>query len=194
MKTFSILSLPIALLAAWPYLSSPKPISIVSQGPTVERLERLAHLVATRVYIADVLVGEGEGCRGAWLIKGDALLGVDLRHAQIVDRDGAAKQATIRLPLPTVFQSRVDHNKTRTWEVRRTTWVPWNADADKLRDQVMREAQQLVDSTAGSSEYVGQAQQSAETCLRAFFEELDWQVKIVWDKPVAADQPHTRKP
>ena len=37
-----------------------------SQGPTVERLEQLSHLVTMRVYIADVLTAEGDGHRGAW--------------------------------------------------------------------------------------------------------------------------------
>ena len=59
--------------------ATPDPTVVVhSQGPTVERLERLSHLVTTRVYIVDVLIGEGEGCRGAWLIKGDACVAVNL--------------------------------------------------------------------------------------------------------------------
>ena len=45
-------------------------VVVTSQGPTIERLERLSHLVTTRVYVADVLIGEGDGCRGAWLIPG----------------------------------------------------------------------------------------------------------------------------
>ena len=155
------------MTATWHYLTQPKPAPVQSQGPTIERLERLAHLVTMRVYIADVLVGEGEGCRGAWLIKGDALLGIDLSQAKIVEKDDQARRAVLRFPSPEVLQSRVDHAKTRTWEVRRTAWVPWNADADKLRDNVMYEAQKLVASAAASVENVGQAKAAAETMLRA---------------------------
>jgi hypothetical protein len=36
------------------------PITVQSQGPTIERLERLNQLVTTRVSVADVLVSEGE--------------------------------------------------------------------------------------------------------------------------------------
>jgi hypothetical protein len=57
--TFSIVVLPRLLP---PALRAP--VIVHSQGPTVERLERLSHLVTTRVYVADVLTGEGEGCRG----------------------------------------------------------------------------------------------------------------------------------
>jgi hypothetical protein len=56
-----------------------------------------------------VLVGEGEGCRGAWLIRGDALIGVDLSRAQILDKDDEARRATVRFPPPGVLQARVDH-------------------------------------------------------------------------------------
>jgi hypothetical protein len=60
-------------------------------------LEQLSQIVATRVYVADVLIGEGEGCRGAWLIKGDALIAVNPGQATIAEKDEKARRATIRL-------------------------------------------------------------------------------------------------
>ena len=86
------------------------------------------------------------------------------------------------------MQSRVDHEKTRTWEVRRTAWVPWNADADKLRDTVMREAQRLVAGAAANAQSMGQAKAAAETILRAFYQEVGWEVQVVWEghSPTAA--------
>ena len=152
-----------------------------AQGPTVERLERLSHLVTTRVCVADVLVGEAEGCRGAWLIRGDALLGINLAQVRIIERDDRAKRATLRLPLPEILQSRVDHEKTRTWEVSKTTWIPWKGDKDKLRDTVMGEAQKLVAHAAGSRENIGQAKALAEAIIRGFYEEVGWQVRVTWE-------------
>ena len=183
---FSAVGIVILTVVTWHYLSQPRPTAIISQGPTVERLQRLAHLVTMRIYIADVLVGEGEGCRGSWLIKGDALIGIDLSQARIFDKDDQARKAVLRLPQPEVLQCRVDHEKTRTWEVRRTAWVPWNADADKLRDNVMREAQKLVADAAASGEYVGQAKAAAETMLCAFYREVGWQVQVTWASRTAA--------
>ena len=40
---------------------APGPIHVQSQGPTIERLQRLSELVTMRVSVADVLVGEGSG-------------------------------------------------------------------------------------------------------------------------------------
>ena len=145
---------------------------IVSQGPTVEKLQRFSHLVTTKVLVADVLVGEGEGHVGAWLVKGDALLGVDLGRAKIVTKDDAARQATIELPLPELLQSRVDHDRTQTWQVRKTAWMPWSGDGDKLRDQVMREAQKLIAQAAGSREYIDQSKSAAAAIIAAFYEEV----------------------
>ena len=160
----------------------PKPTLFYSQGPTIERLEQLKHLVTMRVYIADVLTGEGDGHRGAWLIRGDALLGVDLGRAKILDKNEESKQATLSLPPPEVLQCRVDHERTRTWEVRRTTWVPWSGDQDKLRDNVMLEAQKLVDHAANSSENLSQARANAEAVLRGFYQEVGWHVHVTWEK------------
>lgn len=162
--------------------ATPAAFVVCSQGPTVERLERLSHLVTARVYVADVLVGEGEGCRGAWLIKGDALVGVNLGHARIAEKDEATRQALIVLPAPEVLQPRVDHQRSRTWEVRRMTWLPWNADEDRLRDEVMLQAQQLVAHAAGSNENLQQARTAAATIVKAFYEEVGWQVRVSWEE------------
>jgi hypothetical protein len=139
-----------------------------------------------------VLVGEGEGCRGAWLVKGDALVGVNLGRARIAEKDEATKEALIVLPPPEVLQPRVDHQRSKTWEVRRMTWLPWNADQDRLRDEVMLQAQQLVARAAGSNENLQQARTAAATIVKGFFEEVGWEVKVVWEEgPLAktADKP-----
>jgi hypothetical protein len=138
-------------------------------------------LVTSRISVADVLVGEGEGCRGAWLIRGDALLGVDLSRTQVLDKDDEARRATVRLPPPEVMQARGDHRRAKTWEVRRMVWLPWNADQDRLRDAVMLQAQQLVAQAAGSAESVQQAKLAAEAIIREFYAEVGWQVKVTWE-------------
>jgi hypothetical protein len=91
-----------------------------------------------------VLIAQGEGCRGAWLIRGDSLIAVNLSQAAIVEKDNATKRATIDLPPKELLQARVDHERTRTWAADRMCWLPWNAHQDRLRDDVMQQAQRLV--------------------------------------------------
>lgn len=162
------------------FMPQPQPIIIQSQGPSIEKLEQLAHLVATRVYVADVLVGEGAGCKGAWLVKGDAIVAVNLGQATVIEKTEATKRATIRLPLPEVLQARVDHTRTKTWEVRTTTWIPWTSDQDALRDAVMQHAQELVAHAAASPENIQQAKASAESAIRGFYSEVGWHVTVTW--------------
>jgi len=90
------------------------------------------------------------------------------------------KLFTIRLPQPEILQARVDHEKTRTWEVRTTTWIPWHADQDKLRDAVMLQAQRLVAQAAGSKENIEQAKRAAEVIIAGLYEQVGWNVKVVW--------------
>lgn len=156
------------------------PVVVTSQGPTVERLERLSRLVTGRVLVVDVLIGETDQCRGAWLIKGDALIAVDLDRAQITDKSEETRRATILLPKPEILQPRVDHERTRTWEVRSMAWLPWHADQDKVRDAVMLQAQRLVSQAAGSKENIDQAKRAAEVIIRAFYGEFAWDVKVAW--------------
>ncbi len=164
------------------------PVVIHSEGPTVEKLERLSQLVTTRIQIADILVAEGNGCRGSWLIKGDALLSVNLGQASITDKHEDTRQATIILPEPQVLQPRVNHERTRTWAVDRLAWMPWNADQDSLRDAVMAEAQRLVAHTASSAENLSQAKLTSETVLKGLYSEVGWNVAVKWgsDSPKAA--------
>ncbi len=163
------------------------PIVVTSQGPaTIERLERLSQLVTSRVYVADVLIGEGEGCRGAWLIRGDSLIAVNMSKATITEQDQAAKRATIRLPQPEVLQARLDHERCKTWEVKTTTWIPWHSDQDRLRDEVFLQAQRLVAQAAGSKENIEHAKRAAEIILAALFEHFGWDVKVVWEETPTA--------
>ena len=157
---------------------------VIQSGPTIERLEHLARLVVIHVYVSDVLVGEGNGCRGIWVVFGDAAISVDLSKAAIVEKDKAARRATIRLPQPAVLQARVDAERTKTFEIRTTTWIPWTADQDSLRDAVMVHAQRLVAHAAGSPDNIRQARASAETVIRSFFADVDdWKVAVTWASP-----------
>jgi hypothetical protein len=161
-------------------LPPPPPALVKSQGPTILQLEKLSQLTSSRVSIVDTLVGQSENSRGVWLLHGDALIATDLSKAVISEKDEAEKKAIIRLPQPVVVQARVNHEKTRVFEVKSTSWLPWRSDQDELRDEVMLQAQRLVASAAGSKENIAEARRHAEAILSTFFEQLGWNVKVIW--------------
>jgi hypothetical protein len=163
--------------------SAPAPPQFASSGPTVQQLEAMGHLTVLRLTVADVLEGRGHGYRGAWLIRGDALYTIELRKATIQAKDEARRTATIELPLPVVAQPRVDHHKTLTYSVEKTSWVPWTGDQSKLRDAAMQEAQRLVERAAAHSDYVATAQQNGELILKNMYALVDWEITVAWQSP-----------
>ena len=167
------------------YVDSRRPIEpprVESLGPTVERLAKLAQLVTVKVTVSDVLIGEGEGNKGAWLIKGDALIGIDVAHPEILETNDEAKTAKVRLPLPHVVNARVDHDRTRTWKVEKLSWVPFlfAGDPDALRDNVMKQAQAMVQNYAESPENIAMAKTHAEEVIRNLYAQFGWNVEVTW--------------
>lgn len=51
---------------------------------------------------------------------------------------------------------------------------------DKLRDQVMREAQRLVAQAARSDEYLSQSKTAAEAIIAEVYCEVGWSVEVRW--------------
>lgn len=159
---------------------APEPATTWSNQPTVEQVRRLSQLVTTRVTISDVLTGEGDGVRGIWLIKGDALLSIDLSDVQIQVVDPKKRRAVIVLRPPRVLTARVDHERSLTWDLQRTTWIPWKGDKDLLRDQAYFHAQKLVEFAAGRPERIEEAKRHAAYALSETYRPLDWSVEVQW--------------
>ena len=180
------------LLIAYVYFRQPRAapsIVVTSAGPTVQRLERLSQLVTNRVTISDVLVGVSDDSKGVFVIRGDAIVGLDLSKAVIVEKDEASKRATILLPQPKVIVARVDHEKSKVYEFRTTTWIPWHAQPGRLLEQAMLQAQRMVEQAANSAENIELARRQAEVILANFFGELGWNVNVTWASPEKPAQP-----
>ena len=138
--------------------------------------------------VSDILEARCEYYRGSWLVKGDAIITVDLRKATMKGRDEKTKSATIILPQPQVMQPRVDHERTLTWSVERTSWIPFLGNEGPLRDQAMAEAQKLVEHAVKLPEYLGRAKENTDLIISNMFKMVDWDIKVQWeDEPTPAD-------
>jgi hypothetical protein len=174
----------VALRRAWDLGVRETPPSFRSTGPTVIQLERLRQLVSTRVHVADVLVGESRWLEGAWIIRGDALLAVDMCQAEVEDRDEQARTATILLPQPAVLSARVDHERTQQWDIKSRSWIPLAGtllgDRRALEQEAMQQAQRLVERAAGTDENAATARRGAEGMLAEFYGAVGWRVSVRW--------------
>lgn len=156
-------------------------VVVKSSNPTVTQLQRLGELVVLRASVADVLATSGYGYDGSWLIKGDALIAVDMRQAKFQMADTEAKKLVVLLPPPAVIQPRVDHEKTQTWDVKTQNWVSWiGGDQDKLRDESMRKAQRLVYDSCTGEEVMSQARSQTELMLTNMYRFIGWKAEVVW--------------
>ena len=155
----------------------------MSIGPTVKDLEKLGDITVLKLTVSDVMEGNKYGYKGAWLVKGDVLYSVDMTKATVVSRSDGDREATIMLPLPKAVQPRVDHSRTRTYSVARTSWLPSSDRQSQLRDESMNEAQKLVERAASTDEYITLAKRNAEMLVTLMYNLVDWDVKVVWGDP-----------
>ncbi|HEX3448733.1 MAG TPA: DUF4230 domain-containing protein [Isosphaeraceae bacterium] len=160
------------------------PPSFRSTGPTVVQLERLQYLVSTRVNVADVLVGESRWLEGSWIIQGDALIGVDMSKAQVREKDPKGQTAVIILPRPTVLSPRVNHGRTKQWDIKSRSWIPLASlllgDRTTMEKQAMLEAQQLIERAAASEEINETARRFVQGTLAELYRGLGWNVSVQW--------------
>src|SRR5208337_219869 len=136
----------------------------------------LQHLVATRVHVADVLVGESRWLEGAWIIEGDGLLAVDMSKAEIRDKDEKLRTALIVFPQPSVLSARVNHERTQQWDIKSRTWIPLASlvlgDRATLEREAMHQAQQLIERAANSEDNQAMARKGVEGMLSELYQSV----------------------
>lgn len=159
-------------------------------GPTLEQIQALAALVTTRVTVTDTLTPQITGWTGGMaaviVVRGDALLAVDLQQARITRSDAATRSFTLSLPEPQVLEARVDHDHSRIFAVQRQGfWRLMRLDAltRELLDQGMREAQQTIARAAGDPTLLARVREHAAQVLSTFAHSTGWQLSIQWGVP-----------
>lgn len=165
-----------ATLVRW---FKPSPPTITSQGPVISDIQALGQLSVIQVAVVDVLQGEGSGHKGFWIVKGTALISVDLALANLEQVDDVAKHAVISVPVPALLSTQVDHEKTKTFDVRKTTWIPWKlGDEGLLRDQAMWHAQKLVEHAANTEEHMSLAKKNCRELINRLFQGINWTIDV----------------
>ena len=167
---------------------------LTNTGPTITGLEKLGHLCFLKINIADVLSVHDDGflgdIKGLWLVKGDALVAVDMRRAEICDKDTERRTATVVLPAPDLLSPRIDHNRTRSydWQVG---WLRSYDDSRQIWNDAMSTAQQLV-TQAATKEMKREfaiVRTHATKLIKTCYESVGWTIRVVWE-----DDKHWKAP
>jgi hypothetical protein len=156
---------------------------IIAGAPRIEEVRRIAKLAVLRVQVADVIEGNTAGAMAAILVKGDADISVDLDQIQIAARDEQKRTATLVIPTPRPDRPRVDHSRTKIYELRKTGLAMINPFADPRADLLldsMRAAQEDVERAVRDTEFIVKAKEQAELLLVGFYKELGWDVAVQW--------------
>ena len=144
--------------------------------------------MTSRVVVTDVVMtlisGVTGELRAAVIVRGDALITVDLSKASIEVIDHDTRTAKILLPPPQVTSARVDHEQTRIFSIQATgLWAIVSSDDGQavLIDQAMMLAQKAITKAASESPMIEQARSRAETLICSFFaNSLQWNVTVQW--------------
>ena len=159
-------------------------------GPTLESVRALSSLVTTKMTLADAIISQISGFTGSMsavlVIRGDALIGIDMQQARISDKDDNTRSLVLILPQPAVIQARVDHQRTRVFALdRHGFWMLMRLDdvTKQLVDQGMREAQQTIEKAASEPANMATAREHAQQVLAAFANSAGWQLEIRWEVP-----------
>lgn len=157
-------------------------ISVTSQGPTIEKLQKISELGTLKVSISDVLTAKSDHYTGSWLIKGYAKIGVDVRNATLISKDSDKKILAVKLPKPKVITASIDHERTCTWDYKKVTWWPgWTLpdnEVDVMRDDAYKQAQKLIEKAASNDEHIQQAKELSEIVINNMYKMVDWTVQI----------------
>lgn len=157
--------------------------TVMHSSSLMHELEKIADLCTLRVPLTDVLDGSRKGMirnvRGIWIVKGDALIGVDMTQAK-VETNNAGHATIVRLPMPSVKYARVDHERTKTYNIERgiLTSSSWESH---LRDEAMRQAQRMIETMAATTGHIHAAQAHTERIVKTFCAGAGVAVDIVWD-------------
>ena len=149
----------------------------------------MGEFVGLRVHIVDVVelesgsdAGVFKKVKGAWIIKGDALLSTNLKDA-VFDVDDIDKSITVRLEEPSVLSPRVDHEKTRQYDFT-SGWMVEEKVRAKYHQDAMKNAQRTIETAAGSMEYIESAKENIENILVTIVSTAKpgWTVEFDWVK------------
>jgi len=159
---------------------------VVESLPTVERVTEIGELCVLKLKLSDILEAKTSTLRASWFIAGDALISVDLREARIEHLDRDSKQILLQMPPLHVISPRVDHTKTKSWDVESVCWHNGWFTYDKLeknkrlQQAAMRKAQEIIAKMAHDPDFFDDARSSAEQLISALYNETGYTVSFEW--------------
>lgn len=116
--------------------------------------------------------------KGAWIIKGDAILSTNLKNATI-QNEVASKTTTITLDKPSVIIAGIDHKRTKIDEVIKGFFTSEDEEST-FRDNLMKDAQEEIVKIANNPNKILLAKERTEKIINSYYKKIGWHTKIIW--------------
>jgi Protein of unknown function (DUF4230) len=168
-----VVLVPLAMVVAG--LNTPPP------GPPLPPLaivRGMSELVTLLIHLSTSIEGGNNHWETKYLIHGESLLGVDLSQVEYRDVDPVKRRAVLRLPLPHLVMSKVDHNRSEEMYMRSKVLFP--CDPQVVRAEVYKAADAKLERLAQDAAYVKQAKQQTQVVLKELFQGVEWNVRLEW--------------
>jgi len=140
---------------------------------SVDKIEKMGKLELVKVNIKDVLEQTSErpfylpNAKAVLIIAGEVIAGVDLEKVQRDDIVDSDDQVTITLPKPEILLSKVNHEKSKIYDVE---WGGFSTA--NLVDEAYKNAELAIIEEAGKTGYEETCRNNARALLTPIFREL----------------------
>jgi hypothetical protein len=140
---------------------------------SVEKIERLGKLELVRISVKDVLEQTKKrlpylpNAKALLIVVGEVSAGIDLEKVKKEDFLDSETQVTIKLPKPEILMSKINHEKSKIYDV---TWGLWWKD--QLVDEAYKDAEKAIIDVAEGSGYEETCKKNAVALLTPLFGEL----------------------
>lgn len=178
---------------AWQLLSQWKPhrpgtAVLLGSAPRLEQIQALSHLATLNVEVTDALVfqlnGKTGGMTAVLVVRGEAVLGVDLKEIRFSEVDETRRRVALELPQPKILSASLDHQRTRVVALQSSgLWffTPGGSGADAaVLDDCYRHAEGIVQDAAGAPELLARAKEQVRVALVAFLAGMNWTLECRW--------------
>lgn len=164
------------------------PARLLSSAPKLAQIQTLSHLATLKVEVADAMVfqlnGKTGGIAAVVVIRGEAILGVNLKASQFLEVDESRHRLVLDLPQPAVLSVSVDHQRTKVVALQASgLWLlaPGGSVADvAVLESCFRQAEAIIREAANAPELQERARNQLQTVLNSFCDGANWHVAIQW--------------
>jgi NAD dependent epimerase/dehydratase family enzyme len=140
---------------------------------SVDKIEKMGKLELVKVNIKDVLEQTSErpfylpNAKAVLIIAGEVIAGIDLEKVQKDDISDSGTQITITLPKPEILMSKVNHEKSKIYNIE---WGGFSTA--NLVDEAYKAAETKIIEEAKITGYEETCENNAKSLLTPIFREI----------------------